>query len=417
MSGPKCCSCVILVVLILTTGCARARIPTGDRPSPPDTPSVITIVSAVAVPSETPVPTMPLTATPEVVLPIPTLLPSPTSTAIQNYILYDKSPLGIIIQADVRTGPVTVSRSGHVPLFRLYGDGLVVYAGEPAPGSTGFDSTVMTGYLSEFQIQSLLVFLNDSGFYQLGSFYEPKPVPANLAKAVISAYVGKVKTVRVNGPGFPGTPNSFLDILSRITQTRPIEPKQFLPSDGYLIAVSAGSASDLRLSAGAPEWQSGIGVRLADATDGTTVSGTVYANVLSFLAKNAAATVMREGNRLYSVRFAPNLPRSVHLTDWIGTILDAPREFEGRVFDLVGYYRGANLLGEARGSPTGRSDWVIADDGGAMFVSGVAPSGLDPTLRSDTWTVVRLRASVVYVRNGTSYFEARRVEVLANKLY
>jgi hypothetical protein len=109
------------------------------------------------------------------------------------------------------------------------------------------------------------------------------------------------------------------------------------------------------------------------------------------------------------------VPRAVHLTDWVGIILDAPREFDGRVFDLVGYFRGWNVFGEASGSPpVTRSDWVIADGTGAMYVTGAAPQGLASSSRADAWSVVRLTARVVYVRLGTSYLEARRVQVLSS---
>ncbi|MCX7838988.1 MAG: hypothetical protein N2559_05980, partial [Anaerolineae bacterium] len=53
-----------------------------------------------------------------------------------------------------------------------------------------------------------------------------------------------------------------------------------------------------------------------------------------------------------------------------------------------------------------------ADDSGAMYVTGTAARGLDPSARADAWTVIRLTARVVYVRLGTSYLEARRVEVI-----
>jgi hypothetical protein len=115
------------------------------------------------------------------------------------------------------------------------------------------------------------------------------------------------------------------------------------------------------------------------------------------------------------VRFSPNLPRAAHLTDWVGTILNAPREFDGRAFDIVGYFRGWNLYGEARGNPpVSRSDWVIADASGAIYVTGAPPRGLDSSSRADAWTLIRLRGIVNYVRLGTSHLEVRRVDILSS---
>jgi hypothetical protein len=56
---------------------------------------------------------------------------------------------------------------------------------------------------------------------------------------------------------------------------------------------------------------------------------------------------------------------------------------------------------------------VIADDAGAIYVTGVLPTGLDPSSRADAWSVVHVTARVVYVRLGVSHLEARRVEIIS----
>ena len=99
------------------------------------------------------------------------------------------------------------------------------------------------------------------------------------------------------------------------------------PADGYLVSQVAGSAADFR-SAVFQTWPTEVGIRLADATDGVTVSGSAYSNIAALVARTSVNTLYREGDRVYRVQFSPNLPRAVHLTDWIGTILEAPREFE-----------------------------------------------------------------------------------------
>ena len=61
--------------------------------------------------------------------PQPTHTPVPTAT-LRPEIAYDYDPTALIVEAD------TLSEAGtsesHVPALRLYGDGFVVYAGEPA---------------------------------------------------------------------------------------------------------------------------------------------------------------------------------------------------------------------------------------------------------------------------------------------
>jgi hypothetical protein len=293
----------------------------------------------------------------------------------------------------------------------LYGDGYVVFAGANAPLSTGLDAVVRTGWLSESEIHGLLTYLNQVAFLNLKDYYEPRPKPADAPTAFISVYLTKVKTVRVYAPSHESTPLPFSDALKRILQTLPSDAQTFTPGDGYLQATDAGPLANFTAKDNLTDWQIS-NVRLAGAANGITVSGSTYAQIVALRADKPTAGLFREGEHVYRVRFEPKLPRAVYLTDALGMILNAPREFDGRIFEIVGYYRGWNLYGEARGNPVTRSDWTIADDGGAMYVTGATVRGLDPGARADAWNVVRLSAKVVYVRLGTSYLEARRVENL-----
>jgi hypothetical protein len=345
---------------------------------------------------------------------LPTATPTSAPTFVFTPIAYERDPSAVLIEADISGGFAPVPRDAHVPTFRLYADGFVVFAGERAPLSTGLDAVVRVGYLSDAQIQSLLAYLSQGGFFALNSFYQPRPIPTDSPTARISVYLNQAKTVRVYAPNAPGTPQIFSDAFKRIAQTIPSDAQMFVPTDGYLLATYAGSVNDFGASASLAEWSS-AGVRLADAAEGVPVAGSLYSTIVALVERSFPNSLYREGDRVYHVRFAPNLPRAVHLTDWVGVILDAPREFDGRVFDIVGYYRGANLLGEARGNPLAtRSAWAIADASGAMYVTGAAPQGLNPSSRADAWTVVRLRAKVVYVRLGTSYLEASNASILSS---
>jgi hypothetical protein len=318
----------------------------------------------------------------------------------------------LLIEADVTTDETAALRDMHVPLWRLYGDGLVVFAGGSLPLSSGLDAVVRVGHLSSAEIQNLLAYSNQSGFFRLGDSYEPRPASTDAQTARISIYMNRAKTVTVKDPNSGATPQVFSDLFKRIIQTVPVDAQTFVPPDAYLQAIDAGPLSSLGAKDLLSDWPVPA-VRLSDAVDGSAISGNAQTLVGAIISNNPT-TLFSDGSRAWRVRFAPNLPRAVHLSDWVGVILAAPREFDGRTFDIVGYYRGANLFGQAAGSPpVTRSDWVIADDAGAMYVTGNLPQGLDASARSDAWSVVHITARVVYVRLGTSYLDARRVDVLA----
>lgn len=409
-----------LAVLVALSACGRAPVPTLEQATftPLPLPSV-----TYAYPARTETPTATFTPqdtpTSEVT---PTMLPTltsiPTRTSIPTVaanvtpVAYDRNPRAILIEADMLNAASAVPREAHVPTWRLYADGLVVSAEQQAPLSSGLDASVRTGHLSDGEIQSLLAYLRTAGFFDLNAYYAPRPTPPNLPTARITVYLTKTQSVSVYGPGYPGTPPKFLDAFTRLTQTVPSDAKPFAATDGYLVSTPAGSANDLRNSGDLLEWTATTGIRLADAVDGVSVASSTFTNVAALVGKAYPNTLFREGTNAYRVRFVPNLPRSVYLSDWVGTILDGTREFEGRVFDITGYFRGANLLGEARGSSRTKNDWVITDASGAMWVSGALPPGVDLAARGDAWAVVRLRAALVYVRNGTSYLEVRRVDTL-----
>lgn len=389
---------VALGVALVLCACTPRPIPTTTIATP------TSARTATFTSTPTLVPTLAPTLT-------PTPMPSATPTLLATPFPYERNPRAIVVEADVWGSASSRLRESHVPLFRLYGDGLVVFAGANAPLSTGLDAVVRTGYLSDAEIHNLLTHLNHVAFLNLRDYYEPRPKPPDAATAYINVYQTRLKSVRVYAPDHESTPAAFTEAFKRILLAAPANAPTYVPTSGYLQTTDAGAVSNFTVKDNVLDWTI-AGIKLADATEGIHVSGSTYARLVALRAENPIATLFREGTRVYRVRFEPQLPRAVYLSDVLGMILNAPREFDGRLFDIVGYYRGWNLYGEARGTPITRSDWVIADDSGAMYVTGMSVRGLDPSSRADAWTVVRLTARVMYVRLGTSYLEARRVEVL-----
>lgn len=105
------------------------------------------------------------------------------------------------------------------------------------------------------------------------------------------------------------------------------------------------------------------------------------------------------------------------LTQIAKDILADPKGFEGRSVTLVGYYRGWDLLGEVgSGPPVTRSDWVIRDSGGAIYVrAGQSVEGdipLNPGSKEDTEKVLRVTGIVRVTGEGRAYIEPQRIELL-----
>jgi hypothetical protein len=108
-------------------------------------------------------------------------------------------------------------------------------------------------------------------------------------------------------------------------------------------------------------------------------------------------------------------PTNPILSNIIGDIIKSPGEFDGKTVEIVGYFRGWDLLDEAGGSPpVTRSDWVIADNSGAIYVTGLLPKGLDPASKEEAWTVIRL-AAIVTRNQSEVYLEAQSIDLITKK--
>ncbi|TEU18215.1 MAG: hypothetical protein E3J21_06485, partial [Anaerolineales bacterium] len=77
--------------------------------------------------------------------PQPTHTPAPTPTP-RPEMAYDHDPAALIVEADTLGEGGAGTPESHVPTLRLYGDGFVVYAGEPTLANLGTDAIVMTGH-------------------------------------------------------------------------------------------------------------------------------------------------------------------------------------------------------------------------------------------------------------------------------
>jgi hypothetical protein len=124
----------------------------------------------------------------------------------------------------------------------------------------------------------------------------------------------------------------------------------------------------------------------------------------------AGKEILTEAYRLQLI--VSELPE---LTNKLGPVIAEPFSFEGQDIMVVGYYRGWDLLHEANTPPpVTRSDWVIKDSTGAIYVSADSeakvPEGLDPGSPQDTDIILKVKGVVRVTGGGQPYIEATSIE-------
>jgi hypothetical protein len=89
----------------------------------------------------------------------------------------------------------------------------------------------------------------------------------------------------------------------------------------------------------------------------------------------------------------------------IGAILLEPSRYSGQTVTITGEYRGWE--GGYGSPPVTRSDWVLKDDTGGIYVTGKTPEGFDPyTSRGREVTV----NGVIRIKDNKPYIEAVTVK-------
>ena len=103
------------------------------------------------------------------------------------------------------------------------------------------------------------------------------------------------------------------------------------------------------------------------------------------------------------------------LTDMLGSVIAAPLSYKGKAITIIGYYRGWDLLQEINMSPpVTRSDWVIKDATGAIYVSANSdakiPEGLLPSSLETTDTILEIKGVIRVTKEGQPYIDAISIE-------
>ena len=340
--------------------------------------------------------------------PQPTHTPAPAATPWPE-IAYDHDPTALIVEADALDEGRPGTPESHVPALRLYGDGFVVYAGEPTLANLGTDAIVMTGHLSEGEIQDILWFIHEVGFFDLEE--SDRKLPADVDTAYITVRLAdRSHHVQVYAPGSEDTPEAFTRVYERLTGIRPADATSFEPDWGTLyVRPFVAQVSDV------VRWPEEMGVNLADAARGIPLRGEIFRRVRHLLSGRPGRQAYQEGDGLYQVWLRVDWPRRLLLSHLLGCILESPQEFQGQEVTVVGYYRGWDLLGEANAPPpVTRSDWVVADATGAVYVSAASAAPADlpfgPGSGNDLWRLLRLSGVVRLTAESRPYLEADRVQ-------
>jgi len=99
------------------------------------------------------------------------------------------------------------------------------------------------------------------------------------------------------------------------------------------------------------------------------------------------------------------IPDNSNSTISIADIISDPEIYEGKTVILNGEYRGwESGYGTA---PVTRSDWVLKDATGAIYVTGLVPSGLDPVDDRGTEVIVH---GIVKIKDNQAYIQATEIK-------
>jgi hypothetical protein len=95
----------------------------------------------------------------------------------------------------------------------------------------------------------------------------------------------------------------------------------------------------------------------------------------------------------------------------IGEIRDNPTFYQGRTVTVEGVYQG--WQGGYGSPPVTRSDWLVEDDTGWLYVTGKPAGSLDPL--DDIGRPIKVTGQIELTDDGEPYLVAREVEIEVTK--
>lgn len=103
------------------------------------------------------------------------------------------------------------------------------------------------------------------------------------------------------------------------------------------------------------------------------------------------------------------MPKEQKVIDLIQNIKAQPRQHSGKTVIVQGMYQGWNTGCADYPSPVTRSDWVVKDVTGCIFITGESGK-LDPT--SNLNNLIKVTGILKLTKDNYPYIEASKVEIL-----
>jgi len=239
--------------------------------------------------------------------------PQPTPQPVSLEYVHQAETL--VIQADTYGGLSAPVSGTHVPEISIYGDGLAILGQEVGARSVGTDRAVSTGQIGDEELQHVLEFVVDAGFFELDDDYRPSGGPADAPCREVSVHLlARSKTVSVCPFDEAQAPTAFNAAYTKLTELSLSGATVFTPDSGLLAVTDLGPIEELgggRGSQVAPWDTPLVGFSLEEASDdGVYLEGEEYHRVEEFLLRYPPSQVFgSQDGRAYEVLLEADLPR------------------------------------------------------------------------------------------------------------
>jgi hypothetical protein len=198
----------------------------------------------------------------------------------------------LVILADSEGGYVPEAYvQSHIPLFRLYGDGYVVWS-EWQDGQT----SVWEAHLAPDEITALLEWLMERRFFRLDGLYAPKNPPTDLPTDCVRVQlVNEQKTVCEY---HSGAPKAFWEVYSHLRSGAGASAENsYQPEIGWVIVEPITWAT----SGDAIVWPESLAPAPSAMSDGAWVEGEMLAFLWQGRLEQGPWMVYEEGEDLYGL--------------------------------------------------------------------------------------------------------------------
>ena len=209
------------------------------------------------------------------------------ATPVPVSVEYEHSAGVLVVEADTHGGLMPPPAGRHVAELNIFGDGLVVLAeGDGAP-RVGTDRGITTGHIEQEELEKLLTFIVDAGFFGLDDQYATSPAPPDMPwRHVTINLLSTTKTVSIYPHDYADAPEAFLETYRMLMGLSAADTTVFTPASGTLSAADLGPIEELpggRQSQVAPWDTPLVGVALSEVTEGIHLEGEQYQVVEEYL--------------------------------------------------------------------------------------------------------------------------------------